>query len=60
VQFDLAGYCAAALAAAGVGEASVVPADTLAEPARFFSYRRATLAAEGPIGHQLSAIALPG
>lgn len=59
-QFDLAGYCAAALAAAGVGQASVVPADTLAEPARFFSYRRATLAGEGPIGHQLSAIALAG
>ncbi|MCU0986578.1 MAG: peptidoglycan editing factor PgeF [Acetobacteraceae bacterium] len=59
-QFDLAGYCAAALAAAGVGEVSVVAADTLAEPERFFSYRRATLAQEGPIGHQLSAIALPG
>jgi YfiH family protein len=59
-QFDLAGYCAAALATAGVGAASVVPADTLAEPARFFSYRRATLAGEGPIGHQLSAIGLPG
>jgi YfiH family protein len=58
-QFDLAGYCAAALAAAGVGTISVVPADTLAEPARFFSYRRATLAQEGPIGHQLSAIGLP-
>jgi YfiH family protein len=58
-QFDLAGYCAAAVAAAGVGACSVVEADTLAEPERFFSYRRATLAGEGPIGHQLSAIALP-
>lgn len=58
-QFDLAGYCAAALTAAGVGAASVIPADTLAEPDRFFSYRRATLAQEGPIGHQLSAIGLP-
>lgn len=59
VQFDLAGYCAAALAAAGVGAASVIAADTLAEPDRFFSYRRATLAQEGPIGHQLSAIGVP-
>jgi YfiH family protein len=57
-QFDLAGFCAAALAAAGVGGVSVVAADTFAEQDRFFSYRRATLAGEGPIGHQLSAIAL--
>ena len=32
--------------------------DTLAEPARFFSHRRRTLANEGPIGHQISVIAL--
>jgi hypothetical protein len=59
VQFDLAAYCEAALAAAGIARRSVVAADTLAEPGRFFSYRRATLAGEGPIGHQLSAIVLP-
>lgn len=58
VQFDLAGYCDAALAAAGITRRGIVPADTLAEPDRFFSYRRATLAGEGPIGHQLSAIVL--
>jgi YfiH family protein len=58
-QFDLAGYCAAALTAAGVGTVGVVAADTLSEPERFFSYRRATLAGAGPIGHQLSAIGLP-
>jgi YfiH family protein len=58
-QFDLAGFCAAALAAAGVGRVSVVAADTFAEEERFFSYRRATLAGGGPIGHQLSAVALP-
>ncbi len=57
-QFDLAGFCAASLSAAGVGRVGVVAADTLAEPERFFSYRRATLARSGPIGHQLSAIAL--
>ena len=59
-QFDLAGYCAARLAAAGTGHVAVVQADTLAEPDRFFSHRRRTLGGEGPIGHQLSAIALPG
>jgi YfiH family protein len=58
-QFDLAGYCAARLRAAGAGLVSVVQADTLAEEGRFFSYRRNTLAGGGPIGHQLSAIALP-
>ncbi|MFZ6762896.1 peptidoglycan editing factor PgeF [Pseudoroseomonas sp. WGS1072] len=59
-QFDLAGYCAARLAAAGTGHVAVVQADTLAEPDRFFSHRRRTLGGEGPIGHQLSAIAPPG
>jgi YfiH family protein len=56
-QFDLAGYCAARLAAAGIA-AEVTPHDTLADEARFFSHRRNTLAGGGPIGHQLSAIAL--
>jgi YfiH family protein len=58
-QFDLAGYCAARLRAAGAS-VSVIDADTLAEEARFFSHRRATLAGGGPIGHQLSAIQVPG
>jgi YfiH family protein len=59
-QFDLAGYCAARLEAAGAGQVSIVPADTLVEEDRFFSYRRNTLSGGGgPIGHQLSAIALP-
>jgi YfiH family protein len=58
-QFDLPGYCLARLARAAVA-AAPSPADTLAEEARFFSHRRSTLAGGGPIGHQLSAIALPG
>ncbi len=58
-QFDLPGYCLARLHAAGVGRAGALGLDTLAEEARFFSHRRRTLAGEGPIGHQLSAIALP-
>ena len=55
-QFDLAGYCAARLA--GLAEVDTIEADTAAEPERFFSHRRRTLAASGPIGHQISAIVL--
>jgi YfiH family protein len=58
-QFDLPGYCLMRLRAAGVATAAWVGEDTLANEADFFSHRRATLAAAGPIGHQLSAIALP-
>ena len=55
-QFDLAGYCAARLRAAGVGHVIVTGVDTLAEEDRFFSHRRRTLAQAGPIGHQISVI----
>lgn len=54
-QFDLPGYVAARLAAAGV-TVQVLGVDTLADDARFFSHRRRTLRAEAAIGHQLSAI----
>jgi len=57
-QFDLAGYCAARLAAAGVRCIDVLGADTAADETRFFSYRRQTLAGGGPIGHQISMITL--
>jgi len=55
-QFDLAGYCAARLRAAGVGHVFVTGVDTLTEEDRFFSHRRRTLAKSGPIGHQISVI----
>ncbi len=55
-QFDLAGYCAARLRAAGVGHVIVTGVDTLADEDRFFSHRRRTLAKSGPIGHQISVI----
>jgi hypothetical protein len=60
-QFDLPGYCAARLAAAGVAHVIVTGYDTLAEEERFFSHRRRTLAqargaTAGPIGHQISVI----
>jgi YfiH family protein len=55
-QFDLAGYCAARLRAAGASQVIVTGVDTLAEEERFFSHRRRTLANAGPIGHQISVI----
>lgn len=57
-QFDLPGYCAARLAAAGIGSIIVVDADTAADETRFFSHRRRTLGGGGPIGHQISMITL--
>ena len=59
-QFDLAGYCAARLAGAGLGAVDLLGLDTLADTARFFSHRRRTLAGGGPIGHQISVIVCPG
>ena len=59
-QFDLSGYCLARLRAAGVGSAEALAADTAADAERFFSHRRRTLGAGGPIGHQISIVALAG
>ncbi|HWX48846.1 MAG TPA: peptidoglycan editing factor PgeF [Roseomonas sp.] len=59
-QFDLPGYCAVRMMKVGLGTVAVLAADTFADAGSFFSHRRRTLAGEGPIGHQLSAIALPG
>ena len=55
-QFDLSGYCRMRLRR--IGQVGVIDADTLADPERFFSHRRRTLAGGGPIGHQISAIML--
>lgn len=55
-QFDLAGYCAARLRSAAIGAVAVTEGDTAAEPDRFFSHRRRTLAGGGPIGHQIAGI----
>jgi YfiH family protein len=54
-QFDLPGYCAARLARVGVA-AAIVPHDTCAEEAMFFSHRRRVLRGEPAIGHQMSVI----
>jgi YfiH family protein len=57
-QFDLPGYVATRLAIAGVERVEDTGADTRDDPARFFSYRRTTLAGEPDYGRQLSVIAL--
>jgi polyphenol oxidase len=57
-QFDLPGYCATRLAAARIRFIEIIDADTAADEARFFSHRRRTLGGGGPIGHQISIIAL--
>ena len=59
LQFDLAGYCVARLAVAGVATTQALGGDTCADAKRFFSHRRRTLEGGGPIGHQISVIALP-
>ncbi len=58
-QFDLEGYVAARLADAGVGRVAALGLDTYADPARFYSFRRATHAGEPDYGRQISLIAVP-
>ncbi|WP_347302404.1 peptidoglycan editing factor PgeF [Croceibacterium sp. TMG7-5b_MA50] len=58
-QFDLPGFVARALAEGGVTQVEVLPYDTYAEEARFFSFRRATHRGEADYGRQMSLIGLP-
>lgn len=53
--FDLPGYCASRLSRAGI-KAEILPQDTCADEANFFSYRRKTLRQEPVTGHQISII----
>src|SRR3546814_10006419 len=48
--FDLEGYNAAILAAAGIGRIEAMGLDTYSGPDRFFSFRRATHAGEPDYG----------
>lgn len=57
-HFDLPRFVADRARAAGVGTVVVQGADTLADEANFFSFRRATLRNEPDYGRQISAIAL--
>jgi YfiH family protein len=59
-QFDLEGYVASRLAAAGLRRIEALGLDTYSDPGRFFSYRRSTHRGEPDYGRQISLIALPG
>jgi YfiH family protein len=54
-HFNLPAYCQSRLAAAGV-TATILPHDTCADEAQFFSHRRRTIRGEPAIGHQISVI----
>jgi polyphenol oxidase len=56
--FDLAGYVTARLRRAGITQVEDVGLCTYADPALFFSYRRATHRAERDYGRHVNAIAL--
>jgi polyphenol oxidase len=56
--FDLAGYIAARLAAAGIRQVEDLGVCTYADAARFFSYRRSTHRRERDYGRHINAIAL--
>jgi YfiH family protein len=56
--FDLPGYVSRKLARLGVQDVTRLPADTLRDKARFYSYRRTTLAGEADYGRQMSVIVL--
>lgn len=56
--FDIAGYVAARLAAAGAGSVTLMDEDTYSQPERFFSYRRSCHRGEPGYGRQISVIGL--
>jgi len=56
--FDLEGYVAERLRAAGVGTVAMLGEDTYAQPDRFFSFRRATHRGEPGYGREISLIGL--
>lgn len=57
-MFDLAGYVASRLRRAEVAEVEDLGLCTYADPAQFYSYRRATHLAEADYGRHINAIAL--
>jgi YfiH family protein len=59
-QFDLGGYVASRLRCAGIRYVEDLELCTYEDPARFFSYRRATHRAEADYGRHVNAIALTG
>ena len=57
-HFDLESFVVASLAAVGITRIEALGLDTYANPARFYSYRRATHLGEPDYGRQLSLIGL--
>ncbi|MBF0247244.1 MAG: peptidoglycan editing factor PgeF, partial [Alphaproteobacteria bacterium] len=57
-RFDLPGYVRRRLGALGLAGVEVADADTYADEARFFSYRRATHRGEPDYGRQISVIGM--
>jgi polyphenol oxidase len=56
--FDIEAYVSHRLAASGVNQVEALGLDTVSDPERFFSFRRATLNREPDYGRQISMIAL--
>jgi polyphenol oxidase len=59
-QFDLPGFIASRLAAAGITGVEDLAACTYADPKLFYSFRRATHLAEPDYGRHVNAIAITG
>lgn len=59
-QFDIEGYVAARLAAAGITRVECLGEDTYSQPERFFSYRRSCHLGEPGYGGQMALIGLGG
>ncbi|MGD9809982.1 MAG: peptidoglycan editing factor PgeF [Sphingobium sp.] len=59
-QFDIEGYVAARLAAAGIRHVEAMGQDTYDQPELFFSYRRSCHRNEPGYGRQIALIGLPG
>lgn len=57
-QFDIEGYVAARLAAAGINTVECLGQDTYSQPERFFSYRRSCHLVEPGYGGEMSLIGL--
>jgi polyphenol oxidase len=57
-QFDIEGYVASRLAAAGISRIECLGQDTYAQPDRFFSYRRTCHLGELDYGTQISLIGI--
>ena len=58
-QFDLEGYVARRLVAAGIGRVEMLGLDTYPDDGRFYSFRRSTHRGEPGYGRQISLIGLP-